>query len=251
MRVALDLTPTRLLFLFWKRASLFLILGVMSLIGIYGLKMLIQSKKEVPYRVLIAVAKGNEILDTPLLCEILGVNAQQNLSFEQMRHRAYNYGIFTSLFLSSRSGGKLYCRYTLREPIYQLGNRAHTYMDLEGNSFPSAPFYSPKKLPRLYLSEREVFCLTEKEKSFLDQLRSSFLFSSLVSIDLSKIEEENLGVREIVLKTSQGSYLRLPTVNTLERIEKFENSYQEKKTSKVYDFRVPNKISTRVLGCPP
>jgi hypothetical protein len=238
----IDLSTPRLLFLFWKRASLWFVLILSFLLLSYFAKRLIQSQRESPRKILICVTDGEESLDVTMMREILGLNGKEVIPLHTLREQAINKGVFSKLRLSLRAGGKLYCFYRLRTPAYRLGNLSHMYLDEEGVCFPSVPFFSPKRLPEIFLPSREEYTLRENEREFLKELKSHAIYPSTTQIDLSRMESATLGEREIVIRTQEGAYFRLPTTAPITALSFFEKKYQEKITSKIYDLRIPNQI---------
>lgn len=102
----------------------------------------------------------------------------------------------------------VYINYTVRQPIARLYDFDNTALDKEGVPLPIYPFFPPKHLPELYLGINAPFSWNVPIGSH----RLSFAFDVLKRlnfvdkdsfrvkrIDVSKLEENSLGRREIVV----------------------------------------------------
>lgn len=118
----------------------------------------------------------------------------------------------------------------LREPIALLGEWTNRGIDADGHIFPLLPFYTPKKLPRLFLGDKTHFPLALK-------LLSAFKGESLYSLDLEKASHPSFGEREIVLNVG-GSLLRLDPDRWQEGLSKW--SRLPTKEIKIAELRIPN-----------
>lgn len=116
--------------------------------------------------------------------------------------------------------GTIHVDYTLRRPIAYLADYSNTAIDITGKIFPFKPFYTPKKLPEIYLGEEEgtaafswgeVVTGKRKELAFiLLGLSTQYCdeFSSLSCIDVSNAFASSDGQRQIVMLLED----RLPRV---------------------------------------
>ena len=101
--------------------------------------------------------------------------------------------LIEELSLSLLSPEVLCIDYLLRTPLFFLGDKENLAIDRSGNCFPFAPFFSPKRLPTLYLGEKPHPQALQIALYFLERLRDLHL------IDLSKATCETLGTQEIVI----------------------------------------------------
>ncbi|MBM3198381.1 MAG: FtsQ-type POTRA domain-containing protein [Chlamydiae bacterium] len=120
----------------------------------------------------------------------------------------------------------VYVDYTVRKPIARLADFYNTAIDRDKVLFPLYPFFSPKKLPDVYLgqegSQNSLLGKTlegafvEKALEILDllQAKGQDLFV-IQRIDVSRMKAESLGKREIIVALDQETsppvthYLRL------------------------------------------
>ena len=121
----------------------------------------------------------------------------------------------------------------LRRPVALIGNRTNTAIDEEGVVFPLVPFYTPKRLPLLFLGEGSHFLLA---KEILNACPEPVL-----ALDLEKCEASSCGEREIVLTLGQThgqTFIRLDPDRWRDGIDKlFQMKY---KSAKVVDMRIPH-----------
>lgn len=119
----------------------------------------------------------------------------------------------------------------LRHPIALLGERTNTALDEEGVTFPLVPFYTPKKLPTLFLGEMPHFALA---KAILEACQEP-----LSAIDVAKCDASSYGEREIVLNLNQ-TYVRLDPEHWQEGLTNlFKLKYSD---AKIIDLRVPHLV---------
>ncbi len=107
--------------------------------------------------------------------------------------------------------GTLYITYEMRKPIAFLANYINTVVDTDGYVFPFKPFFTPKNLPELFLSQEEVGDLHWGDRLQGRELRLAFSFladleadcecnATLIQrIDVSKAFASSCGQRQIVL----------------------------------------------------
>lgn len=118
----------------------------------------------------------------------------------------------------------------LRRPIALVGEWTNRGIDAEGHIFPLIPFYTPKKLPRLFLGDPSHFPLALK-------ILAALKGESLYSLDLEKASHPSFGEREIVLNLN-GSLLRLDPDHWQEGLAKW--SKLPSKDIKIAELRIPN-----------
>ena len=109
--------------------------------------------------------------------------------------------------------GTLHILYRMRQPIGYVGDVTNTAVDQEGVLFPVSPFYSPKKIPRIFLglpSEKLSWGTRILDEPIFQRVLATLQASEgigLELIDCSRIEEKTLGTRELVLHTKEGIFL--------------------------------------------
>jgi cell division septal protein FtsQ len=98
----------------------------------------------------------------------------------------------------------VYVDYTVRQPVALLYDFENIALDEEGYPFPVSPFFTPKRLPEVYLGIRNFYWgrpLKEKKAELgltILQLLNR-LSLQVKRLDVSKAFEPSLGRREVVL----------------------------------------------------
>lgn len=105
----------------------------------------------------------------------------------------------------------------MRSPVALVGERSNIAIDEEGQVFPLIPFYTPKKLPKLFTGKRENFKIAQRVLKWLD---SHDKLDKIRLIDVTKADASSLGVREVVIASESG-YGRLNPEQIEEGLEKF------------------------------
>lgn len=108
--------------------------------------------------------------------------------------------------VSKQKPSSVYVDYEIRSPIAVLADFSNVAVDAEGYSFPMAPFYSPTKIPEIFLDLKELSNKIEGEKialalsiyKILDEV--DLQGARLKRIDVSKAFSESFGKREIILQ---------------------------------------------------
>lgn len=168
----------------------------------------------VPIRAIIQTGPVKEALQTSYLAELLELSldppcftSQINLQTARQKLRASP--VIVDAEVKIQEEGILYIDYTTRKPVALLYDYENIALDRSGCPFPLAPFYSPKKLPYVYLGLTDPLRwntpLPEKKMelvfSLLDILSGPMICDlfEVERIDVSKAFERSLGSEEIVL----------------------------------------------------
>jgi len=142
----------------------------------------------------------------------------------------------------------VYVDYTVRQPIAWLYDFSNVAIDEAGYLFPVSPFFTPKKLPEIYLSVNHMAWNRPLEGKEIELALSilklvSKLDFSLKRVDVSKAFAESLGVREIVLIAEDGGfshYLRLSLKNYPQELGNYlELRPRLSPKSQIIDLRIP------------
>ncbi len=179
--------------------------------------------------------------DTPTHLELYDLQSAQE--------RIFATGVIRTLELKKIKPNLLWIDYSPRAPLIFLGDVTNTVMDESGHFFPFAPFFSPRKLPSLYLGKLAPTPLwgAQLDQKYLEQIL--FIMSALdkeniESIDLSQIEASSSGKRELVVSLKNKVILRLtPTQKgkQLERYSQLRRVLEQKQIHPlVIDLRVSN-----------
>lgn len=226
-----------------------------------------------------------EQLKTEYLAELLSLSQDEPVNVYQYpileaQNKILKNPLFKTVSIKRVSPDTLLIDYTIRKPIAFLYNRSNTALDSEGKLFPFSPFYTPKKLPWIYLNEALFFkneAIWGKNLTFgEDKLKPISLFNeikkyalqfdlNLSSVDFSKIEESIFAKREIVLMaTTNISYkndpqklffIRLPVYDLKEAFEKLgslkkylQMRERDKKSIYILDLRQKELVLFKKVG---
>lgn len=163
----------------------------------------------------VQTSSDNEGLKTAYLTELLelSIDRPRNLYGFDTREaveKLLRLSVIKEAKVRKIRPGIIHVDYVLRKPIAYVGDYTNTAIDASGTLFPFKPFYTPKKLPEIYLGEEEdqlplwgsVLSGKRKELVF-DLLKLAPLYcsesSSLCSIDVSNAFALSHGQRQIVI----------------------------------------------------
>jgi hypothetical protein len=98
----------------------------------------------------------NERLKTCYLAELLDLSVDRPCSLHQFDVREGQKKLLGSPLIKSAIVKKIpprtiYVEYILRKPIAFSGDYTNTAIDIDGYAFPFKPFFTPKKLPEVYI----------------------------------------------------------------------------------------------------
>lgn len=175
-------------------------------------------KHDEAYQVVAIVQKGphKETLKTVYLAELLGLSIDQPTNLYQLNLKNEKQKLLASPLIKfaeiiKLKPGTLVIEYSSRIPVAFLGDFTNTALDEEGYLIPFKPFFSPKKLPEIFLGnmgdEIKWGKPVEGKRGELAMKLFQF-FSSLCkdeglilkAIDVTKAEALSFGQREVVLE---------------------------------------------------
>lgn len=203
----------------WIVGSTFLISGTTYTTLKYVQKQKSSKGFDPHYRIVSIVQTGpqREALKTVYLAELMGISIDRpipSFSFncELAKKRLLQSPVIKEAEVKISSPSSLYVDYTARQPLAWLYDYVNAAVDEEGYLFPVSPFFSPKKLPEIYLgisSETLKWNTQLKNKEIalaisLLKLLSEPLYRDLFSlrrIDVSNAYAESYGIREVVILT--------------------------------------------------
>lgn len=199
-----------------------------------------------------------DALPTIYLAELLGLSCDQPTNFFTFDSLAATQKLLSSPLIKEakiekRKPSTIYIDYQIRTPVAILRDFTNVAIDNEGYTFAMAPFYSPTKLPEIFLDLKELTPKIEGEKielafSIYKLLEEVDLQGArLVKIDVSRAFHESYGKREVVLTMehfNQTHLLRMSAKdfktelrNYLSVKDKMGDTRTEKGT-KVLDLRI-------------
>lgn len=105
---------------------------------------------------LVQTTASKSPLKTIYFSELLGLSIDRPLNLYQFNSKEGTRKILASPLIKQAQvkkikPGTLHIDYTAREPIAFLEDYTNTVLDVEGYAFPFKPFFTPKKLPLVYL----------------------------------------------------------------------------------------------------
>jgi len=247
--------------LYWIVFSTVLISGS-TIVGVYYYQYLkkLQHNDE-KYNIVAIVQAGPDkgILKTGFLAELLNLSIDHptnlySLNVEEARQHLLKNPLIRTAEVKRIKPVTLLVDYTVRKPVAYLSDFTNTAIDEEGFLIPFKPFFSPKKLPELYLGEIEEChwgkCLKiEKLKLGLELVKRLAQFPNVQKIDVSKSNAPSYGQREIVVTINTGSksqILRLSRENYSQQLANYrelEKHLQDEGAGEpvlVIDLRVPS-----------
>ena len=179
------------------------------------------SELKKPLRAIVQTGPQKEALKTAYLAELLDLCTDRpvfssEFDVKRGRERLLGSPVISEAELKIPEPGILYIDYTTRQPIAFLYDYENIALDEKGYPFPLAPFFTPKKLPEIYLGLETAI---EWNKPITgEKIELSFALLKLVTgpvmgdlfniqrIDVSNAFEKSLGRREIVLITQDEIY---------------------------------------------
>lgn len=170
----------------------------------------------VPIKAIVQTGPQKEALKTSYLAELLGLSIDEpvlssDFDLKKGRESLLSSPVIKEAEIKFKEPGILFVDYTIRQPICFLHDYDNIALDSEKVPFPFLPFFTPKKLPEIYLGlEEEIVWNTpiagEKIDLAFDLL--NILKGPIVCdlfnvkrIDVSLAFEKSFGRREIVLFT--------------------------------------------------
>ena len=206
---------------------------------------------------LILLPKGEEKLPARYFAEKLGLSTDHptnmyRFDMESARRTLEAEPILRSVKLRLFTPGILAIHYEARSPCIYLGDYLNTAVDQDGVRIPYAPFFTPRRLPKLYCgkTDDEPIWGGKMDASYWEITKKLLPLAgptpkwpcmTLQHIDLSRMHAPTVGSREIIIQVDeelvaeskelgklyiQPIYLRLGTVHgedDLTRYEAFRN----------------------------
>jgi len=204
-----------------------------------------------PIRYIAQTGPIREGLKTDYLGELLGLSSDHPKCIDvvEAQNILEKVPLIKKVNVRSFDAETLYIDYTLRQPCFSLGDVPNALVDEGGVLFPCTPFFTPKKLPELWLGLKELPHWSEviaKGKLDLALYLKQKLeeITQVARIDLSQIENDRLSKKEIVLilenENKSVHYLRLSVKDYVKGLSHY-CAIRKKFVTKdcVIDLRVP------------
>ncbi len=170
------------------------------------------------YRITAVIQTGpeKEALKTSYLAELIGLSADRPTQLYALNLKKAEQMLLASPLIAKAQVKRLppstlYIDYEVRKPVAWLADFQNIAIDRGGHLFPVAPFFSPKRLPAIYLGVLGESVWRVKDSRFdlaleiLDFLETAPWKEGLrvERIDVSNAFAPSLGQREVVLFTEE------------------------------------------------
>ncbi len=194
-----------------------------------------------------------EALKTTYLAEIMRISADRPItaaSFDPAfaQKRLMSCPLIKEAKVKITASDTVYVDYTVRQPIAWLYDFDNIALDEEGYPFPVSPFFSPKRLPEIYLGIRNFYWgrpLKERNAELaltILQLLNR-LSLQVKRLDVSKAFLPSLGRREVVLILEEQGFtkaLRLTPKNFAQELGNYlELRPKLPAIAQIIDLRIP------------
>ncbi|WP_316356640.1 hypothetical protein [Candidatus Neptunichlamydia sp. REUL1] len=213
--------------------ALFLTLGFYAALSYFER----QKPPPAPIKAIAQMGPLKDALKTDYLAEFLGLSVDfpRSITAEEAEKILLEIPCIKKVAVSFLNPETLYIDYTLRTPQFILGDFENLALDKHGAVFSLTPYYTPKRLPVLYLGEGHV-----KEKKEVATHLLEVLGSEITMIDVSNYLERSLGKREIVIAFG-AHLLRLTPKRYLEEIAHYQKIRMKMGNDPfIIDLRVPS-----------
>lgn len=209
--------------LFWILLSTLFVSGTAGLGLLYFQYIKEMHAQDDTYRIvaIVQTTPEPEALKTIYLAELLELSVDQptnlyRFNTKEARRRLLASPLIKEAFVKKIRPGTVYVDYVVRKPIAFLTDYTNTVMDAEGVLFPYKPFFTPKKLPEVYLGIQQPIDQAplnpwgrpvqgkqmELALSLLQHLNANYCSEtiSVRRIDVSKAYAPSCGQRQIVVE---------------------------------------------------
>lgn len=177
---------------------------------------------------LIQTTPDKERLKTIYLAELLGLSIDQptnlfRLNINEARQNLLKSPLITTAKIKKILPGTLYIEYSLRKPFAYVIDFTNTVVDKAGVAFPFKPFFTPKKIPEIYLG------LDKNDLEWGEQIKgvkikvALYLIdffhhnlpesTSLVRVDVSHAFDDSYGNRQVVVMLEESLNLKMHSEN--------------------------------------
>lgn len=175
------------------------------------------------YRI-VALVQSNpqaDALKTVYLAELLDLSLDRPMNLYQFNIKEatktlLNHPLIKEVAIKKILPGTLYIDYCMRTPIAFVGDFTNTAIDEEGYLFPYRPFFTPKRLPSIYLGLNVEECQWRSCLKSLESVQAAFdllrQFNcleqktfDLKQLDVSQAHADSYGKRQIVMTLEESA----------------------------------------------
>lgn len=233
----------------------------------------------VPIKAIVQTGPQKEALKTGYLAELLDLSIDKptlssDFDVKEADKKLVESPVIKEAKVKIKEPGILYIDYTTRQPIALLLDYENVALDQEGCPFPVAPFFTPKKLPEIYLGMEEE--LEWNRPITGEKIELAFALLEMINgpivgdlfnvkrIDVSSACEMSYGRREIVLFAQDEIYipfqgkevrfvipriLRLPTKKYAQELGNYLKFREQRLEKEKAELKLPKEGQT-IVQCP-
>jgi hypothetical protein len=196
---------------------------------------------------LVLKQRGEDSLPLPLFAEMLSLSCDHSLSYSdfniQNSEEALRLiGIFKKIKLRKYKPETVVVEYELYRPSYIWGEYTNTLINDQGLLMPYFPYFTPKKLPTLYLD-------SERSQTYFEYLQKLHAFVSkgnIEMVDLRGMNAISKAKRQVILQLNQEGEVHILRLDPVFIEEQFSNYFtllpyfkKTKQRSFLIDLRFP------------
>lgn len=181
------------------------------------------------YRIVAIVqnAPQADSLKTVYLAELLDLSLNHPINLYQFNIKEATQTLVSNPLIKEATikkilPGTVYIDYQMRKPLAYVGDFANTFIDEEGYLFPFRPFFTPKRLPTVYLGLNKDECkwgsclkdLSSVRLTFdllcqFDQLKQEKFY--MKQLDVTQAQADSYGQRQVVMVLEKNDHALAPT----------------------------------------
>lgn len=207
----------------------------------------LENDSRYPVRAIMTKSLGGEPLRPSIVAEWLNLSVTKTMNLYRLNLNEAKKKIERQLpvkraIVSRIPPSTLMVEIEMRRPIALVGERSNIGIDEEGNVFPLVPFYTPKKLPKIFVGHRNNFPLVVAVLKSLDKRGE---LGNVELVDAEKANALSFGERELVI-LSNGVFSRLDPAKWEDGLEKmFKLKHIE---AKILDLRIQDLVLVTKKG---
>ncbi len=203
--------------LIWILVSTLLISGSAFMGWLYFLHVKERRLHDDQYRI-VAIIQSTpqaDALKTLYLAELLGLSLDRPINLYQFNAKEAAQTLLSHPLIKNATvkkilPGTLLIHYQMRTPVAYVGDFTNTVVDEEGYLFPFRPFFTPKRLPAIYLGLDKEDCVWGRCLQNYSSLKLAFVILNqfdqlqlekfnLKLLDVTQAQADSYGQRQIVL----------------------------------------------------
>ena len=226
-----------------KRAFLWVFISVLAISGtatfgwLYYLhwKESLQSNPQYHIAVIAQTSPLGAHLDHHFFAEVLGLSRDHPTNLyafnkKEGEKRLREHPLIKTATIEALPPHSLHIDYELRTPVAYIGDYVNVALDEQGVMIPFQPFFTPKKLPKLYFGFNDPakwgHFLSDSRLQLGQKILNEFKQRGIEvkSLDLSRLEGFSYGMREIIVIVEETiEYKQVPRILRLNHKKPFQS----------------------------